>query len=136
LQIIHVPDGNVMHAITNSSPGFNGFGEAYFSTILWNRVKSWRRHRAMTMNLTVPHGKVRFVMYDDRANSNTRGMISDLEISLENYVRLTVAPGIWVAFQGLAKDSSLILNFADIPHDPKEAEQRPLEEIPFDWSRI
>ena len=134
LRIIRVPNGDVLHAITNSAPGYKGFGEAYFSTIQCNCIKAWRRHRVMTMNLMVPHGRVRFVTFDDRENSTPRGTISELEISLENYVRLTVPPGIWVGFQGLARDSSLILNFADIPHDPKEADQCPLDEIPFDWS--
>ena len=48
----------------------------------------------MTMNLIVPHGKVRFVFSDF---TECESIIS----SQESYIRLTVPPGIWVAFQGL-----------------------------------
>jgi dTDP-4-dehydrorhamnose 3,5-epimerase len=45
----------------------------------------------------------------------------------ELYNRLTVPPGYFVAFKGLAAGSSMLLNVASIPHDPDEAETRPLD---------
>ena len=37
------------------------FGEAYFSKIKFNKIKAWKYHSKMTLNLAVPHGKVKFV---------------------------------------------------------------------------
>ena len=71
LKIINLEDGDVLHGMKKNDFGFNGFGEAYFSEIKFKKIKAWKRHRSMTLNLIVPSGKVRFVIYDDRANSDT-----------------------------------------------------------------
>ena len=34
-------------------PGFEGFGEVYFSSVLQGLVKAWKRHSRMTLNLDV-----------------------------------------------------------------------------------
>ena len=44
LDIIETPGGNVMHAMKNDSPGYSGFGEAYFSREYFGAVKAWKRH--------------------------------------------------------------------------------------------
>ena len=54
LKIIDAPDGRVFHAIKNIDPGFDDFGEAYFSEINSKKIKAWKRHREMTLNLVVP----------------------------------------------------------------------------------
>ena len=42
---------------------------------------------------------------------------------------------IWVGFQGLGQQTSLILNIANIEHSPKEIERKELDEIKFNWSK-
>ena len=32
------------------------FGEAYFSKIKFNKIKAWKYHSKMMLNLAVPHG--------------------------------------------------------------------------------
>ena len=51
-----------------------------------------------------------------------------------NYSRLTVPPGIWFGFQGLKVDASLVLNIANIPHDPFEVKRIHKSEINYNWS--
>ena len=41
---------------------------------------------------------------------------------------------IWFAFKGIAKDSSLLLNLASIPHKKEEQENLPLDQIEYDWN--
>ena len=132
--IILTPGGSVMHAMKSSDPGAEGFGEAYFSTVDFGFVKGWKRHKKMTLNLVVPFGEIRFVLYDDRVPENKCGIFQDVVLSPQNYSRLTVPPKIWVAFQGLACDRSLVLNLANIPHDPSESETKELNEIDCDWN--
>jgi dTDP-4-dehydrorhamnose 3,5-epimerase len=50
--------------------------------------------------------------------------------------RLTVPPGIWFGFKGLGLGVSLVLNIADIPHEPTEAQTRSKEEFLYDWSLV
>lgn len=129
LQRISVTGGDVMHALKFGDPGFVGFGEAYFSAVLDGAVKAWKRHRRMTLNLVVPVGEVRFVFIDDTAGRREETAGAD------RYVRLTVPPGIWFGFQGLAHAGSLLLNVADIPHDPTEVDRRPADAFMVQWEK-
>ncbi len=133
LKLIPGDSGEVMHALKEWEPSFQGFGEAYFSTIHKNAVKGWKKHRKMILNLVVPMGAIRFVLYDDRSDSPTYKTIQELTLSRENYQRLTVPPGIWMAFQGLSDGVNMLLNIASIPHDPLEAKNLPIQNdlIPF-----
>ena len=135
LREIETQGGNVFYAMKASESGYRGFGEAYFSTMQSGKVKPWKRHNQMTLNLVVPVGKIRFVIFDDRADSRSKGKFVEVILGRpEQYARLTVPPGLWMAFQGVAEGTSWLLNVADLAHDPAESERRPLVEIPYDWS--
>lgn len=133
LKIISHHSGNIMHALKNSEDEFKHFGEAYFSLIRQNHIKGWKRHQKMTSNLIVPVGIVKFVLYDDRLNSSTYQKFFSINLSTSNYQRLTIPPMIWTAFQGVEVNTNLILNIADIPHDPNEVENTPLSDINYNW---
>ena len=134
LGIIEVEGGNVLHAMKQEDNGFNGFGEAYFSTAEHKVIKGWKRHFEMTLNIVVPIGHIRFVLYDERDNSKTKGFYQEVSLSRNNYQRLTVPPMIWFAFEGIAKESSLLLNLASIPHRKEEQENLSLDEIRYKWN--
>ena len=123
--------GDVLHGVKKSSPGFCGFGEAYFSLIHGGAIKGWKRHRRMTLNLVVPCGKVGFVIYDDRIDSRSGGCFQTAILGPDSYERLTVPPGLWVAFQGLMSGDSIVLNVANEEHDPSEADNIDLGTIPY-----
>ncbi|MDA8094303.1 MAG: dTDP-4-dehydrorhamnose 3,5-epimerase [Betaproteobacteria bacterium] len=127
LRRVPVAGGDVLHAIKRSDPGFSDFGEAYFSMIELGFVKAWKRHTRMTLNLVVPIGRVRFVFVDDEHR------FRELETGEDHYCRMTVPPGLWFGFQGLAAPLSLLLNVADIEHDPSEVERKDRDDIRFDW---
>jgi dTDP-4-dehydrorhamnose 3,5-epimerase len=133
LKVISGLGGHVMHAIKKTDNEFYGFGEAYFSYIQKGAIKGWKRHKEMTLNLTVPIGKIRFVLFDDRKGSNIK--FQEVIISKDNYCRLTVPPMIWMAFQSFSEGESLLLNIANIEHDPDEVERKNIEQIKFDWSK-
>jgi dTDP-4-dehydrorhamnose 3,5-epimerase len=128
LKRINVVGGDVLHAIKKSDIGFVDFGEAYFSMIEKGSVKAWKRHLRMTLNLVVPMGMVRFLFVDDE------GVRREELIGIDRFVRLTVPPGIWFAFEGLSTPYSLLLNVADIAHDPSEIERKVLGANMNDWN--
>ena len=133
LKIIPSESGEVMHALKEWEESFQGFGEAYFSSVHRHTVKGWKKHRKMILNLIVPLGAIRFVLYDDRPESKSYRAVEEFVLSRENYQRLTIPPGIWLAFQGISEGVNMLLNIASIPHDPLEAENLPIqnEMIPF-----
>ena len=54
------------------------------------------------------------------------------------YRRITIPPGIWMAFVGIDEGKSILLNVADIPHNPTEQVNIPMYEsdIKFDFTKI
>ena len=121
--------GDVMHALKHSDPGFEGFGEAYFSYVGSGAIKAWKLHKSMTMNVVVPVGDVRFVFYVEGSDA-----CRVEHIGVNRYARLTVPPGIWFGFQGLGESSSLVLNIANMAHDPAEVQRLEISDIKFGWS--
>ena len=130
LKRVPVPGGDVLHALKCTDVGFKNFGEAYFSIIEFGAVKAWKRHLRMTLNLVVPVGQVRFVF---RLVGDDEFRIE--EIGVDRYARITVPPGVWFGFKGLAAPQSLVLNIANMPHDPNEVEGLAISAIKYDWSR-
>lgn len=126
LKQIANPKGDIFHAMKKSDKGFDGFGEAYFTTVHQNSIKGWKKHTKMTLNLVVPVGAVEFVIYDGKS-------FYSVTLSQDNYQRLTVAPGAWMAFRGVGKEMNLVLNLASIEHDPSEAVNCDLDEIVYAW---
>lgn len=120
--------GDVLHGLKASASGYAGFGEAYFSEIHEGAIKNWRRHNRMTMNLIVPRGNVYFVLHDERSRTFAEHTIGEA-----NYSRLTVAPGLWIAFRGQGPGTSLILDITDAEHDPAEVESRDVSAFAFAW---
>ncbi len=136
LKRIQTVRGDVLHAIKASDQGFESFGEAYFSIVANGAVKGWKRHRRMVMNLIVPVGEVKFVLHDARDAIWQPGVFESFVMSpksRETYGRLTVPPGVWMAFTSLAEGLNMVLNVASIEHDPEEADNVPLDAIPYDW---
>ena len=124
--------GDVLHGIKSDDVGYKRFGEVYFSFIKFNAVKAWKLHKNMTLNLIVPIGSVRFVFIDP----NYLDQFKVIEIGESNYSRITVPPNIWFGFQGISENPSLLLNIANIPHDPYEIERKTLNEIQFKWKKL
>ena len=127
LKRIHNPKGDIFHAMKKSDNGFNGFGEAYFSSIYKDDIKGWKKHIKMTLNLVVSVGEVEFVVYEE-----SRDEFFTVKLSQDNYKRLTVCPGLWMAFRGIS-EYSMLLNLASIEHDPSEAINLDINELEYIW---
>ncbi|WP_293713970.1 dTDP-4-dehydrorhamnose 3,5-epimerase [uncultured Parabacteroides sp.] len=134
LKHIIVPKGDIYHALKSTDEGYKGFGEAYFSQVEEGVVKGWKRHNRMTLNLIVPLGRIKFIIYDGREESVTKGTFEEIILSpKENYQRLTIAPGLWLAFCGMDKGTSMLMNIIPEPHDPKEADRKEIDEISYNF---
>jgi len=127
--------GKVMHMLRNDSSQFSKFGEIYFSCTYPGAIKAWHLHKEMTLNYAVVHGSIKFVLYDDRADSKTKGETQELFISPENYQLVTVPPGIWNGFKGIGKETSIVANCSTVPHSLSEIRRKEFNDtsIPYDW---
>lgn len=135
LKQISVPKGDLWHAFKVTDEGFVGFGEAYFTQIKPHEVKGWKRHNRYVLNLVVVSGTIKFIIYDDREDSITNGQFQEITLTPNgNYQRLTIAPGLWMAFAGADEDTSMLMDFIPEVHDPSEGDRKELAEIPYNFN--
>lgn len=130
--------GKVMHMLRSTDDHFRSFGEIYFSCVHPGAIKGWHLHKRMTLNYAVPHGKIKFVLYDDRPDSPTRGRVEEHFLGPDNYCLVTVPPMVWNGFKGIGSETAIVANCASVPHDAAEIERlSPYDsKIPYDWSLV
>lgn len=128
--------GKVMHMLRADAPHFREFGEIYFSMVNPGAVKAWHIHKTMILNYAVPVGQIKFVLYDNRGASPTKGEVQEIFLGLDNYNLVVVPPLVWNGFKGIGAVPALVANCASIPHDPTEVERKDSFDaaIPYDWS--
>ena len=128
--------GKVMHMLKVGDPAFVQFGEIYFSCVYPGAIKGWHLHKEMVLNYAVPHGYIKFVLYDERPESPTHGELQEIFMGPNNYCLVSVPPMIWNGFKGIGDEMAIVANCATIPHSQGEIMRRdPFDSsIPYDWA--
>lgn len=134
LKRIPVSAGDVLHGVKMTDEGFFGFGEAYFSYIHHNVIKAWRQHTQYTANLICPLGQIKIMLYKEiskgkLANNYPKTFI--LSDQADQYHCLTIPPGIWYGFKGLAAPTNLIFSLLNGKHSPDEQRSLSPEAFPY-----
>ena len=117
--------GDVIKFISSKSKYFDKFGEVYFSEIKYKMIKGWKLHKKMKMNICVPAGEVKFVLF-----SNEK--FEEIILNKNSFI-LTIYPSTWFAFQGLSKNLNLVTNFSNILHSDNESVTKPLNQFNYEW---
>ena len=127
-----------MHMMRRDSSIFKNFGEIYFSLTYPNAIKAWHMHKEMILNYACIEGEIKFVLFDDRKNSKTKGKIQELILSPDNYFLVTVPPLIWNGFMNVGKKNSILANCSSVPYRDDEIIRRsPFDKfIPYKWLNI
>ena len=133
LKKIDNPLGDIWHGLKSLELQYLSFGEAYFSFVNQRKIKGWKKHNKATLNLIVPLGEIHF--YAGFSESNRREFIKYRKFILgeKKYYRLTVPPGLWLAFKGISK-KNMLLNISDIPHDKNESINEELDFFNFNFN--
>ncbi len=121
-KIFPVENGSVKRGLRSSDKSFEGFGELYFTEIKKNKVKGWKRHTKMTLNLLPVIGVI--VLYIKR---NLLDTPDEVKFGSDDYKLVCIEPNVWFAFKGIA-DFNIMANLASIEHDPNEVENAPYSE--------
>jgi len=127
LKNIYHSKGSIFKVIKKSENTYNGFGEAYFSTINQGEIKGWKKHTKMISNIVVIFGEVDFVIYNENIDE-----FYNIKLSQNNYQRLTIQTGLWLAFRGIKKNN-ILFNLSNIEHDPEEVINTDLNKINYNW---
>ena len=125
-KVIKLSQGDVLRVLRKNEVKRWNFAEAYFSKIKFGKVKAWKYHLKMIINIVVPKGKVKFVFYSNKK-------FKSILIGEKNYCRLTIPPKIWFGFKGMSKLESIILSLTNIKHTTKEVLRIKKNKIKFNW---
>lgn len=107
----------------------------YQVTIRPHKIKGWVRHRLQADRSFVSQGTIKFVLYDDREGSPTRGMLNELHLSEHNRGIVVIPPGVWHALQNVGDSDALFVNLPTVPYNHADPDKYrlPLENelIPY-----
>lgn len=133
-----IPDdrGTIMKMMEVCDPEFKGFGEIYFSKIYPGFVKGWHLHEEAILNYAVITGIIRLVLYDDRENSKTRGVLQEIYMGDDNYCLVQMPPRIWNGFQCIGPKEAIVADLITIEHSKdvmKRMDPHNNDIIKFNW---
>ena len=117
--------GNIIKFIDIKSKFFDKFGEIYFSEVNYKMIKGWKLHKQMQMNICVPAGEVKFVLFCNEK-------FNEIIMNKKSYI-LTFYPNTWFAFQGMSKNLNLVTNFSNIVHTDEESITKSLSQFNYEW---
>jgi dTDP-4-dehydrorhamnose 3,5-epimerase len=136
-----IPDerGMVMEILRSDEGLFSRFGQVYLSTIYPGVIKGWHFHKVQTDCIAIVKGMVKFVLYDDRPGSATRGELVELFIGEQNPMLVVVPPGVVHGMKGVGPEPAYMINCPTEPYNAKQPDEfrRPPDDpsIPYDWRR-
>jgi dTDP-4-dehydrorhamnose 3,5-epimerase len=132
-----IPDerGTIMHMLRSTDPHFRQFGEIYFTTIHRGVIKGWHTHRDLCLNYACLSGMVKFVVYDGRDDSPTKGSLTEIFAGADNHLLVVIPPGLTNGMKGMTDPSALVANCATHVHEPgRTTRDDPFgDSVPYDW---
>ncbi|MBE0432855.1 dTDP-4-dehydrorhamnose 3,5-epimerase family protein [candidate division WOR-3 bacterium] len=136
-----IPDerGRLMEILRADDKEFSKFGQVYVTTVYPGVVKAWHCHKLQDDNMTALNGMVKIVLFDDRADSPTRGAINEFFVGDHNHPLIHIPRYVWHGFKCISDHEAMIVNVVtecfDYAH-PDEYRKPPHgSDIPYDWSR-
>ena len=136
-----VPDerGRLMEILRADDEMFVKFGQVYVTTTYPQVVKAWHYHKTQTDHIAVVQGMIKFVLYDGREDSPTRGETNEFFIGVHNPLLIQVPKEIYHGWKCISEEEAIVIN---IPTEtfayqsPDEYRLPPHgRDIPYDWSR-
>ncbi len=82
----------------------------YQVTIRPGQNKGWVMHERQADRIFFSIGAIKVVLYDDREDSPTRGMLNELVLGEEKRALLRIPPGIWHLLANVGDKDALFVN--------------------------
>lgn len=128
-----IPDerGCVRHFIRSNDPDFTKFGECYLTSVYRGVTKAWHGYYEKSLSYCVAKGMVKLALYDSRKSSQTFGQIDTIFLGDENYIKVTIPPGVFNGFKGLT--DALVVVVASEPFSEEGIVRFPPDYFAYDW---
>ncbi|HEY2924279.1 MAG TPA: dTDP-4-dehydrorhamnose 3,5-epimerase family protein [Candidatus Eisenbacteria bacterium] len=139
LKIIADERGYLMEMMRSDDPFFQRFGQSYVSVAYPGVVKGWHFHKVQTDHFVIVKGMMKVVLYDQREDSPTKGLINEFFMGEKNPILVTIPPGVVHGMKGIGTEPAMLVN---VPTElykydkPDEFRIDPHKnDIPYDWER-
>lgn len=109
------------------------FAYAYCFTIRPGIVKGWGYHKKHEDRYCLMFGEMLVVLYDDREDSPTRGLVSEIVLSEYNRCLLNIPAGVWHADQNIGSKDVVAVNFPTEIYDNDDPDKY---RLPIDTDKI
>ena len=136
-----IPDerGFLMEILRRDDALFQQFGQCYVTAAYPGVVKAWHYHHRQTDHFCVLTGMAKVVLFDDRADSPTKGQIDEFFLGEAKRALLKIPAGVYHGFKNIGTETCLILNVPTELYNYAEPDEHRVSphggEIPYDWSR-
>ncbi|MEM7143747.1 MAG: dTDP-4-dehydrorhamnose 3,5-epimerase family protein [Verrucomicrobiota bacterium] len=109
----------------------------YAFTVLPGMIKGWGMHKKHEDRYYIVNGRMKVVMFDDRPDSPTNGLVSEVVLSHFNRRLMNIPPGIWHANWNIGDEEVLVVNCPTTPYDHANPDKYRLpldtDKIPYDF---
>ncbi|HOW28639.1 MAG TPA: dTDP-4-dehydrorhamnose 3,5-epimerase family protein [Elusimicrobiota bacterium] len=136
-----IPDerGRLMEILRSDWPEYQKFGQCYLTAAYPGVVKAWHYHKNQYDNFVCISGMMKLVIYDDRADSKTRGVVNEFFVGTHNLQLIQIPPLVHHGFKCISEHEALVINIPTQLFNYAEPDEYRIpphtKDIPYDWSR-
>jgi len=138
LKVIPDERGYLMEILRSDDEMFRKFGQVYVTVAYPGVVKAWHYHKEQVDTFTILSGMGKFVLFDRRRKSPTKGEINEFYVGDKNPMLIQIPIGVCHGFKAIGTEPAIALNLPDQVYNyeaPDEMRIDPYDEsIPYDWS--
>ena len=99
------------------------FFYTYIFTIRPGIIKGWGMHKAHEDRYFLLSGEMEVILYDDRKNSPTKGLVSKIYLTEKNRRLMNIPIGVWHADRNIGTTDVVVANFPTIFYDHKSPDK-------------
>jgi dTDP-4-dehydrorhamnose 3,5-epimerase len=139
--VVHSDErGRLFEVLRSDEAIFSRFGQAYVSCTWPGAVKGWHWHERQDDYFTCLSGMLKLVVWDDRPDSPTRGVLDEIFIGDHNLALVVVPRQTWHGWKCVSDREAMVLNLVTETFDRDNPDEKRLPPhgngvIPYDWAR-
>lgn len=135
-----IPDerGRLMEILRVDDDLFEKFGQVYMTTTYPGVIKAWHYHKLQDDNVTVVKGMLKLVLFDDRADSPTRGEVNEFFLGEHRPLLVHIPKNVYHGWKCISETEALAVNCVTEAYDYKQPDEHRLAfdspDVPYDWA--
>ncbi len=137
LRVLPDERGHLMEILRRDDALFETFGQVYLTTTYPEVVKAWHYHKKQNDNVTVVKGMLKLVLYDDRADSPTRGELNEFFLGEHNPLLVHIPRHVYHGWKCIGQEEAYVVNCVTEPYNYQDPDEHRLpfdtDQIPYDW---